>query len=381
MHISDGFDSGNIAVTAVEGDRARLAIRPDPGPDGFFQWFHFRVAGARGRDLELVIENAGEASYVKGWEGYRAVASCDRQHWFRIETDYADGRLTMRHRPETDCLYIAYFAPYSRERHHDLVARCQARPNCRHDVIGRTLDGEDLDRLVIGAPADGKRVVWAIARQHPGETQAEWWMEGFLDRLLDPDDAVVRALLETTVFHVVPNMNPDGSRRGHLRTNAAGVNLNREWDKATPERSPEVHATLACMDETGVDVCLDVHGDEGLPYVFIAGAESVPSFDARQAQRLAAYQQALAVADPDFQTVHGYPAGAPGSADSLATSTRQIAERFGALAMTLEMPFKDNANAPDPVHGWSPARCRALGRACLDALYRTEGGAEAGGTS
>jgi murein tripeptide amidase MpaA len=58
----------------------------------------------------------------------------------------------------------------------------------------------------------------------------------------------------------VPNANPDGSRRGHLRTNAAGVNLNREWHEPTPERSPEVLAIRNAMDETGVALCLDVHG-------------------------------------------------------------------------------------------------------------------------
>jgi len=37
--------------------------------------------------------------------------------------------------------------------------------------------------------------------------------------------------------------------------------------------------------------------------------------------------------------------------------------------MTLEMPFKDNANAPDAQVGWSPDRSRHLGNGCLDALY------------
>ena len=38
----------------------------------------------------------------------------------------------------------------------------------------------------------------------------------------------------------MPNVNPDGSIRGHLRTNAVGANLNREWKEPTVERSPEV---------------------------------------------------------------------------------------------------------------------------------------------
>lgn len=36
--------------------------------------------------------------------------------------------------------------------------------------------------------------------------------------------------------------------------------------------------------------------------------------------------------------------------------------------MTLEMPFKDNANRPDAEFGWSPERCRALGGAVLAPL-------------
>jgi murein tripeptide amidase MpaA len=49
-------------------------------------------------------------------------------------------------------------------------------------------------------------------------------------------------------------------------------------------------------------------------------------------------------------------------------STNQLAERFGAVSMTLEMPFKDNADLPDPAQGWSPERSAQLGRDCLAAL-------------
>jgi hypothetical protein len=55
-----------------------------------------------------------------------------------------------------------------------------------------------------------------------GATQAEWFMEGLLERLTSGSDAVARALLRQAVVYAVPNMNPDGSYRGHLRTNAAG---------------------------------------------------------------------------------------------------------------------------------------------------------------
>jgi murein tripeptide amidase MpaA len=276
--------------------------------------------------------------------------------------------LTIRHAPERDSVYYAYFAPYSQERHRDAMARYQASPRVRLDVLGQTLDGADLDLLTIGEPGDGKRACWTIGRQHPGETQASWWMEGFLDRLTDAADPVARAVLDAAVLHVVPNMNPDGARRGNLRVNAAGTNLNREWDDPSMEKSPEVYLTRERMRATGVDFCLDVHGDEALPYIFIAGAEGIPSLSDRQVALKKTHDAALLRANPDYQTVKGYPKAPPGKGN-LALCSSHVAEYFGALSMTLEMPFKDNANAPDPRHGWSPDRCRRLGAAGLDALH------------
>lgn len=45
-----------------------------------------------------------------------------------------------------------------------------------------------------------------------------------------------------------------------------------------------------------------------------------------------------------------------------------MAQRFDCLALTLEMPFKDTAGAPEPVQGWSPERSARLGAAMLDAV-------------
>jgi murein tripeptide amidase MpaA len=45
-----------------------------------------------------------------------------------------------------------------------------------------------------------------------------------------------------------------------------------------------------------------------------------------------------------------------------------VAERFGALSMTLEMPFKDHDPNPDPEFGWSPERSKQLAHAMLETL-------------
>src|SRR5690606_40179439 len=210
------------------------------------------------------------------------------------------------------------------------------------------------------------------ARQHPGESMAEWWMEGALEMLADAADPHARALLQKCRFHIVPNMNPDGSFRGHLRTNYAGTNLNREWHEPSAEKSPEVLCVRGAMDETGVDFAMDIHGDEAIPAVFIAGFEGIPSWTEEQGRKYNDYRDRLSARTPDFQTDLGYPIAGEGKAN-LSMSTNQIAERFGAVAMTLEMPFNDNRDLPDAEQGWSPERCRLLARECLATLVEVLG--------
>jgi murein tripeptide amidase MpaA len=197
---------------------------------------------------------------------------------------------------------------------------------------------------------------------------AEWWMEGALEKLLDRADPVARQLRERATFHIVPNMNPDGSKRGHLRTNAAGVNLNREWHEPSLQRSPEVLYVRDEMDRTGVDFAMDVHGDEAIAANFLAGFEGIPGLTQKQHGLFNRFSEELVRISPDFQTDKGYEIPKPGQAN-LSMSTAQLAERFGAVSMTLEMPFKDNDDLPDPEEGWSPERSRLLARSCLDALH------------
>ena len=364
LSISSAFDGGNIRLVAIDGNRIDLEIVKDHASD-FYQWFYFRLTGAAGKTVELRIVNCGDSAYPLGWDKYRACTSYDRESWERTDTGFKDGVLTIRVTPEADSVWFAYFAPYTMERHHDLVAEVVAHPDVAYRSLGQTLDGQELDYLTIG---DGKLQVWLYARQHPGETMAEWWMEGALEKLLDDSDPVSRRLREKATFHIVPNMNPDGSRRGHLRTNAAGVNLNREWHEPSAEKSPEVLAIRTAMDETGVRFAMDVHGDEAIAANFLAGFEGIPSWTDALGEQFARYRAILERRSPDFQTAKGYPAAKPGKAN-LSMSTNQLAERFGACSMTLEMPFKDNDDLPDPDQGWSPERSRALAGACLDALH------------
>ena len=372
MQISSLFDSGNIRVIRAEQpDDIMLAINKDNQSD-FYQWFHFRLTGEVNQLHTLHISDLASSAYPKGWEGYNVLASYDRQTWFRVDSEFNGDILTFSIALEQPQVYFAYFIPYSYERHLDLLADAQCSPLCELKYLGDTLDGRDMSLLVLGEPDEDKRNIWITARQHPGESMAEWCAEGIIARLLDEQDGLSRALLEKAVFYIVPNMNPDGSARGHLRTNAVGANLNREWKTPTLERSPEVYYVLNAMHEVGVDMYLDLHGDEALPYNFVAGSEGIPAYNDKLKALENQFKDALLMATPEFQDEFGYAKDEPGQAD-LTIASNAVGQAFECLAYTIEMPFKDNNNLPDPLFGWSVQRCQQFGEDILVAAYNVVG--------
>jgi murein tripeptide amidase MpaA len=379
ISITSQFDAGAIDVLSTDDPAAiRLRVRPDSHAD-FAQWFYFRVSGVRDEPLTMSFENAADCAFADGWRDYRAVASYDRINWFRVPTRY-DGRvLSIEHTPDFDAVYYAYFEPYSEERHAGFLGAVQQMPHATLTEIGRTVQGRPMSLVTLGLsdeaeqPAKPKKNVWIIARQHPGETMAEWFVEGLIKRLAGwgdwAGDPVARMIFDHAVFHIVPNMNPDGSALGNLRTNAAGANLNREWMEPDPARSPEVLAVRNAIHALGCDLFFDIHGDEALPYVFVAGSEMLPGFTEKQAQEQKAFIECFKQASPDFQDVYGYEASKY-QTDALKLASKYVGNEFGCLSLTLEMPFKDNANLPDERVGWNGERSAALGASMLQAILR-----------
>ncbi len=367
LRISSKFDAGNIEVISADNpNNIRLKIEKDTHSE-FLQWFYFRLQGANDTACKLHITNAGEAAYPEGWDNYQARASYDRITWFQIPTSYNNGVLSMDFTPENDSVYIAYFAPFSYEQHLDLINNSQLSSLCTLETIGETTQGRPIDFLRIGDGDSSKKKLWIIARQHPGETMAEWFMLGLIERILDEEDATSVSLLKKANLYMVPNMNIDGSILGNLRVNALGINLNREWATPSIENSPEVFYVKEKMKEIGMDFNLDVHGDEGLPYNFISGIEGIPSFDSKLSKLSDDFIKNWIAINPDMQNIHGYPKNEPGKANLLICS-KNLGEEFKCLSQTLEMPFKQNDYIPDEIMGWSSDRSIKLGESAVGVL-------------
>lgn len=367
--VNTKFDAGSIVVVDIKNPKKlQFKIRNDTNSH-FAQWFYFQLSNVKGQDLNLSFLELSTTAYPEGWKNYSVCASYDNEYWFRIPTQFDGNTLRFSVSPEHNSIYFAYFEPYSYERHLQLIGEANSSELCSHEILGQTHEGRNIDLLVIGNPKN-KTKIWFTARQHPGETMAEWFMDGLISRLLDEKDSTSKTLLKDCVFYLVPNMNPDGAYNGNLRTNSVGTNLNREWLNPSLEKSPEVYHVRSKMQQISVDMSFDIHGDEAIPYVFLSRCVDIPNFSEKQ-QKLANYfKESLLIANPDYQTKYGYEDG-HFSSESATLATSWIGNTFDCLAYTLEMPFKDNDNLRDEIQGWNGYRSYLLGQSFLTAIYST----------
>lgn len=368
IKISTNFDSGNIQVLdASDAYHLLLAIKPDTRSH-HFQWFHFKAEGMHvGHTHTFRLSNAGQSSYKHAWSGYNAVASYDHVNWFRVPTRFDGETLHISLETREKHAWFAYFEPYSRERHDWLIDQALNHAGTRLLATGKSVEGRDIQLLRRGKGGEGRRKVWIIAQQHPGEHMAEWFMEGIIERLQQDGDAELKKLLAVADLYLVPNMNPDGAFHGHLRTNAMGQDLNRAWQSASQEISPEVLFVQTQMEKYGVDLFLDIHGDEEIPYVFAAACEGNPSYTPRIEALEKHFRSHLSALTRDFQTTHGYTRDLPGEAN-MTLACNAVGEKYDCLSLTLEMPFKDNDDAPNPNTGWSGKRSMQLGKDVLSSV-------------
>lgn len=371
MQVDAEVEGGHIEVVTVPSRRrgtaaAEVTLRiPPDAPEGRFrQWFCFGVRRAPlHRPLTFRLVNAGDCTWKDGFAPpYRVHATYGDGSWFRLPTDFAGASLRFAITPARSTFTVAYHPPYPALRLARLLDAVCGEDGLAQAELGRTAEGRPLTLVSSELAPTSAPALWLIAQQHPGEHMAAWFVEGLLGGLTTPAG---RALRQRARIYLVPRMNPDGCARGNHRTNGLGLDLNRQWDRATG--SPvEVALVRDAMRARGVDAFLDVHGEERLPYVFAQPADDHAGRPARLRALEVRFEAAMLRRAPDFQTRHRYSHVRP-EKPFLAVAATWVQHAFGCLALTLEMPFSDNALAPRE-EGWSPDRSRRLGAQTLLAL-------------
>jgi murein tripeptide amidase MpaA len=369
MQVSASFYGGNIEVLGTTSEKdVVLEIRPDPTP-GFRQWWYFSISSEPEEVKRLIISNAEQTLVPKGWSGYQAFRSPDNAVWSRVPTLYAEGRLVIEHVSAVGPVWYAYFPPYLEVHRDGLLAFCRADARASVSALAQAGPEDVLDLVEIGSESSDALHVWAVCRQHPGEVQASWWADGFLRRLLDPADADALSVLRRARLHVVPNMNPDGSRLGYHRCNRHGRNLNASWNCSSFDTTPAVQVVLDRMAGSGIDFCLDVHADEELPYALVANVDRIVPPPSEIASTCDAFQAELGAMDPAFRPGSGYVRPHTLAAP-LSFCSPHIMHTFRVPSLTLELPYKMVEHPDGRITEYAVPGCTHTGRSSVTALSR-----------
>ena len=161
---------------------------------------------------------------------------------------------------DNDCVFIAHTFPYTYTDLQRYLTKLEQDPvissRFRRRVLCQTLAGNNCELLTITSFASDsvalkvRKGVVVSARVHPGECNASWMMQGFIDYLTGPSlDAKI--LRDNFVFKIVPMLNPDGVVVGNYRCSLAGVDLNRSWK--FPSR--KLHPTIWHTKEVRCGLC------------------------------------------------------------------------------------------------------------------------------
>ncbi|WP_166836083.1 M14 family metallopeptidase [Rheinheimera pleomorphica] len=366
VKVSSDFDGGAISIINVDNaDNIQLGINKD-NQSCTRQWFYFAVESISATLQRIRLVNADKVSFSGAWDGYQAFASYDNQSWFRIDTQYQNGELVLTLEAKAQKVYYAYFVPYPLTRQTALLQHVAAMPAAQLKVLGQTAQGRDITLLRIGSASAEAKKIWLIARQHPGETMAQWIAEGVILQLAEhfaanfvAHSTKQHANSSAISFYIVANMNPDGAALGNHRTNANGINLNRHWATPDPLLCPEVYLVKQAMLKYGVDAFIDIHGDETLPYNFMQAEAKHPFADQ--------LKQALAELDSNFQTKYDYSnfdvgcgAGSCGSSCGQQKATSFVQQQFGVASILLEASFKPLQQA-DQTMSWDNEAAKQLG--------------------
>ncbi len=229
--ISNEFE-GARANDVFRVDEFHYIIRIDPeiSPINNSPWYGFRIWSNETRSVTVELEYTdGRQRYLpkKSFDDGLSWANIDSSN-YRVDLETGNGILHLT--TENDPLWISAQEVFTTRDFRMWKEDLMSLPFIQSQVIGTSHLGRSINQIKISEHLDEplKGVIFIYGRQHPPEIPGFLVGLKFIETLTADTDLAIqfRKYFDVWAF---PLMNPDGADGGHWRTNAAGVDLNRDW--------------------------------------------------------------------------------------------------------------------------------------------------------
>lgn len=229
----------------VDKRHYKLIIDPEIAPINSSSWYGFRVWSEQPQTITIEME------YPEGRQRYIPKLSRDNgKSWtavdstrYTIDDTTQNGYLELA--LEEDTLWVSAQEVQTTAEFTAWLRQISQKPFVQISVAGSSHQGRPIKlvKMSKGSELPVKGVVLVYGRQHPPEIPGYLVGLHFLDALAADTElaAEFRRYFDVWAF---PMINPDGADNGHWRTNAAGVDLNRDWQHFNQPETDAVRRSL-----------------------------------------------------------------------------------------------------------------------------------------
>ncbi|MCC9642272.1 M14-type cytosolic carboxypeptidase [Rhodopirellula sp. JC740] len=239
------FAGGKIdELVEYSGDDFEILIRPENEPINDSAWYAFRVSSTNPRHIKVRLR------YEGGSHRYEPKISRDRVNWEPAEhlivARHPGGReVTLRLPVSNQMLWVAGQELVGNKDIANWVDTLAKLPFVESSVAGHSVMERPIHRLAIGNP-DTRDVVYALSRQHPPEVTGTIGMMHFIEALCG-DSELAKRYRQEFLTVAIPIANPDGVAKGYWRSNANGVDLNRDWLQFKEPETRAIHNDIVSL--------------------------------------------------------------------------------------------------------------------------------------
>jgi thiol-disulfide isomerase/thioredoxin len=217
VYFSNDYDGARLNGLTKSSDGVyHIQIAPERSPINPSPWYGFQVWSNRDTTIKIQLDYPAGVRHR-----YDPKVSVDGTYWNKLSGASFDLLVSQKRSWISAQENIPSKAVYS------WIEQVNPAAQLQKTEVGKTALGKALYGYVAGNP-QSKKAIAVLGRQHPPEITGHYAYASFVEYLLgNSEDA--KQFRDKYRIYLIPVVNPDGVDLGHWRTNANGVDLNRDW--------------------------------------------------------------------------------------------------------------------------------------------------------
>ncbi|GAW97668.1 hypothetical protein MTCD1_03308 [Colwellia marinimaniae] len=322
VRLTANFAAGRMdECKRVAENEFDIILVPENTPINSSPWYAFKIQAEQNTDIKITMRVRGDN------HRYPPKISRDGKTWQLQKYKIKGKRLIMKVTASPKPIIIAAQEIINNQYYVDWAKKLTDENSFTHSVLGLSTQGRPIYKIESRNPQTNEWVI-ILGRQHPPEVTGALALFPFVETLLSSSELSNYFLRKYNVL-VIPNINPDGVDAGNWRSNANGLDLNRDWVDFTQVETRLINDYLQHLVAQGqkIKFAIDFHSTKSDIFY------TMPvDYGIEKAYFVRHWLAELDRQMPNFNVVLR-----PGNNPDLGVSKQYFSDKFGIHAITYEM--------------------------------------------